>query len=984
MALPLAVALLAFAQIEPSPAPRRLRLFDAMEHARFEESGAPAAGAAAAGKVALAPPRTIVIDLAPGSAVVRPAWLARKVGRDAQWFDDAWQLASLQAEGGVSGGALRIGPGLPEDGSFLSLLVEAKPQMHYVLRGRVRLDGHPAPDESSAREVARLIERSGHPKEARGLDDRWPSQLDEHRATRQREPGGWDRFEIEIPLSHTLCDTLEIRLLHKSGGSDGAATWFDDLELKEEAVDEATAWERIIAPLRPQDRDAAATPWRLRATLPEAGGAKETTKDAVLLPPGRRLSLPLQMPSADSKPQLRFACGMLPECFGMAGDGAFLDVTFTPEDAGGAGGTAPIALATVAIDPKNDAAQRQWLMQEFDLSAVAGRRGTLTFATRDEGDRDPFDGVVLATPRIEPADEPAPGWNVLLIASDTLRADRLSAFGYSRPTTPNLERLAHAGVRFTQARSQAPWTLPSFSSILTSQYPSQHGAGRGGHDEWTPLEPGVTTLAGSLARVGYTTVGITSNHLISPEYRLDQGFESYAVPGDVQWRRLGLESVEIDAPLVVDFVERHRAAPFFLFWHLMDPHLPYTTDSALRAKFTAPDYDGRFGGPTREVPFRVLDPRPGRRWFTHEGPPKPPPLSDADKQFVSDYYDAEVAEIDRAIGLVLDALERTGQWERTIVALIADHGEGLGDHGHYHHGYTLYDDQVHIPLIVRIPGGEQGATRPEPVQAIDLAPTLLSALHVPVPPEFAGVDLLAPRGAAGDGNPTDPPRAVFLEYPSYDSSAQKGVVMGRFKYLHDPWFHTESLFDVVADPAELKDVLADHPDVASQGRALLDAFRWEHLQRGRFHFRLHGKAGQRLRLALSTDDLFDANFAARPAPDERDFSLDFGRQRLVLDTTLTSDRFELVCWCRGDTMRIGATLDGAPLAVGLRLGAANECVALPFSIARGEVPAVAGETLAPPRPGEALFWMEPGAGNATPVVPSPEELEMLRRLGYAH
>ena len=126
----------------------------------------------------------------------------------------------------------------------------------------------------------------------------------------------------------------------------------------------------------------------------------------------------------------------------------------------------------------------------LDLARVAGQHGTLTFATSDPGDADAFDGVVLATPRVEPAHEPAPGWNVLLIASDTLRADRLSAFGYGRPTTPRLEQLAHDGIRFMQARSQAPWTLPSFSSILTSLYPSQHGAGRGGHDEWTPLEPG--------------------------------------------------------------------------------------------------------------------------------------------------------------------------------------------------------------------------------------------------------------------------------------------------------------------------------------------------------------------------------------------------------------------------------------------------------------------------------------------------------------
>ncbi len=939
-------------------APRRIRLFDRL----IDESPAIAPAAEPSTATSLA------LGFEPDFA--RPAWLARRIGRDARFEAGAWSLATLTAESGVTGGALRLGPNLQEDGSFLSFLLDAKPLTRYVLRGRVRLVGHPAPDEASSREVARLLEHLGTFADPSRFARFAPTLIETHRATRQRDPGDWDRFEIEIPLTNASTGKLEIRLLHRSGGSTEASTWFDDLVLSEQPLADADVLADMVAGLRATDRDAASTPWRLRVTLPDDGGVKETTRDAALLLPGRRLEFELALPEVAAAPQLRFSYAMLPGCFAIPGDGARIDALFTPSD-----GPA-IALGSFQFDPKNDPTERCWLHARVDLTPMAGRRGKLAFVCSDVGEPDRLDAVVVANPRIEPREEAPAGMNVLVIASDTLRADRLSAFGYDRPTTPNLEALASHAILFMQARSQAPWTLPSFSSILTSQYPSEHGAGRGGHDEWTPLAPGVTTLAGTLARAGYETVGITANHLISPDYGLDQGFESYAVPGEVEWQRLGLESVELDAPLVVQFLEQHRTTPFFLFWHLMDPHLPYTTDAALRREFTAADYDGRFKGRDREVPFEVLDPRPGRRWFTHEGPPKPPPLTVADQQFVSDYYDAEVAQIDRAIGTVIDTLKRAGLWERTIVALVADHGEGLGDHGHYHHGYTLFDDQVHIPLLVRVPGMHEGSSREEPVQSIDLAPTLLAAVGLPQPESFAGCDLLAQRGRGE--------RPVFLEYPSYDSSAEKGLLQGRFKYLHDPWFHTEALYDVVADPGEKRDVKADHPDVVARSREQLDAFRWEHLQRGRFHLRVHGKPGAKLRVALATDDLFDANFAARPAPSERDFTLDLDRRHLVLETTLTSERFELVCWCRGSELTLDVTLDGAALEHGVRLGSTLESQPSPLRLPLAAIPALAGATLEPPKRGEALFWLEPGGGNAAPVVPSPAELELLRKLGYAH
>ncbi len=542
-------------------------------------------------------------------------------------------------------------------------------------------------------------------------------------------------------------------------------------------------------------------------------------------------------------------------------------------------------------------------------------------------------GALLATPRVEPLEE-SDRLNVLLIGVDTLRPDRTSAFGYARDTTPHLAALADEGTRFTQARSQAPWTLPSFSSILTSLYPSRHGAGRGGHDQWTGIDPTTLALSEVLAEHGYETQAMIANLLIGPKYGLDQGFEGFRS----HW---GGEAVLDDAAWVADWVAGHERTPWFFFWHIMETHLPYESAPEVRDRFVDPNYEGRYDpDASPAVPFRTLDPRPGRRWFVHEGPPPPPDLSDADRQFVHDSYDAELAEMDAALGEVFERLKRSGQWERTVVAVVADHGEGLGDHDHYHHGYTLFDDQVRIPMLVRVPGQEPGSVD-RPVAGIDLAPTVLGRLGIDVPEVFQGVDRLAADA------PTDDP--YVIEYPSYDSSAQKALVSGRFKYLHDPWFGTEALYDLESDPAERTDIAALNPDVVATARATLDAFRLRELDRGRYHLVIPGGS-----LSITTDGLFDANFITQPAIDRSAWELDLDRQEL---TIASEGPLELAFWLRGETMTW--TLDGEAHEVDL--GAVTESEGQPE--------------------GHPL-WLEAGAAPAEPVVLDEDALEMLRTLGY--
>jgi len=927
------------AERQAADAPVRVRLFDHMAEAtlaRPEAQGAPVA------------PRSWSYDF----STERPeqVWFARLDGRD---LDFASADAAVDEDGGVAGGALRLGPGVAEDMSRAVLLFPARGRARWVVRARVQLASHPDADAPSSREALRIVE---HRDEV--TDPTLPRlrRRTLERVSRRVDPSGWDRVELEV-ITSAEARCVELQLLHRTGGSAEAITRFDDLSVEEVPLDEAQILADLARRYRPRDGQEASTPWRLRVDL------QGEARDAVLVPAGGALSIPLSVPAAATSPRLRFHLGALPEAARERGDGSRLEVLF--EDGSGA-----VSLGTQELDPKNDRSARGWRAVGLDLTPVAGREGRLEFRVTDvDTEPDELDALLLASPRVEPAAAGvvAPAWNVLVIGVDTLRADHLSAFGYPRNTSPALAALADEGVRFSGTRSQAPWTLPSFATIFTSLYPSAHGAGRGGHDEWEAIDPTTLALAEVLARNGYETQGLVANLLISPSYGLDQGFDAYR-------SSMNMESAQHDAARVVDFVNEHGATPWFYFWHIMDAHLPYDVPKATREQFVDPAYSGRFAGSRPIVPFQVLDPRPGRRWYTHEGPPPLPELTDDDARYVVDMYDAEIAELDDAIGRVLAAVRASGQWERTVIALVADHGEGLADHGHYHHGYTLFDDQIHIPMIVRVPGAHVGRVIERPVGAIDLAPTLLGALGLPIPESFRGVDRLALDA------PTDD--AFFVEYPTYDSSAQKAWIRGPFKYLHDPLFHTEALYNFVVDPRETTDVLAAHPDIVREARAALDAFRSEHIDRGRFHLRVTGSAGQRLVVTVRSNDLFDANFVTHPRVDEHHLAMDLDRSHLTLDTTLTDGRQELIFWCRGDSLKFEATLDGAPLA-GLDFREGRAPARLPAQLARRDIEEREGDAGRWPRERRATLWLEAGAGDVQSVVNTPEEIERLRALGYA-
>jgi arylsulfatase A-like enzyme len=320
--------------------------------------------------------------------------------------------------------------------------------------------------------------------------------------------------------------------------------------------------------------------------------------------------------------------------------------------------------------------------------------------------------------------------NILLVGVDTLRADRLGPWGRRPSLTPSIDRLAEESDVWTEAFSTFNATNPSFVSIMTGLYGKNHGV----YDLHTRLPAAFTTLAARLAGAGYQTMAIiAARHLGDHNSGLGQGFAEVTRADEHFAAELGVDQT-------LDWVAAHctRPRPFFVWLHLFDPHTPHTPPDPYADGLRPAGPMGL--GPVRAwVPFRA----PGPRAFDE-------PVLGGNR----DLYDGEVAYVDRQVGRLLDGIASRGLLDNTLVALVADHGENLGEHGLLYRHVGLFDTTTHVPLLVRWPGPPRPGRRYDGlVQTIDLFPTLLAAAGLPVPPQD-GIDLrrLSPvsRTAAAD------------------------------------------------------------------------------------------------------------------------------------------------------------------------------------------------------------------------------------------
>lgn len=361
---------------------------------------------------------------------------------------------------------------------------------------------------------------------------------------------------------------------------------------------------------------------------------------------------------------------------------------------------------------------------------------------------------------------PATPMNVVLITLDTLRADHVGAYGATMVETPHLDRLASQGVVFEQAMTTAPLTLPAHSSIMTGQFPPVHGVRDNGGFF---LGPEQVTMAEILSDRGYETGATVGAFVLDSKWGLDQGFGTYQDDFDLSGvKAMSLASVKRPGNEVVDlalaWMEGVSDQQFFAWLHLYDPHAPYESPEPYRSRYRGHPYRGA------------------------------------------------IAFTDAQVGRVFDFLDAHNLADNTIVIVVSDHGEGLGEHGEETHGFFVYETAMRVPLIVRAPArGIQPRRVSQPVRTVDILPTVLDLLGTSPPVPIEGVSLVPLMSGATREIPLDGYGEAMYPLHHYGWSELTTLRSDRYKLIDAP---RPELYDLQNDPNELVNLFDDRRTVA--------------------------------------------------------------------------------------------------------------------------------------------------------------------------
>lgn len=370
-----------------------------------------------------------------------------------------------------------------------------------------------------------------------------------------------------------------------------------------------------------------------------------------------------------------------------------------------------------------------------------------------------------------------PAWNVVLITIDTLRADHLGCYGYTKIKTPNIDELAADGTRFERAFAVVPVTLPSHSAMLTGTYPMLSGMHDFSVNRLSPTQP---TMAFAMKRAGYATGAVIASAVLDSRFGLNQGFDFYYDHFDFsRLNEANMDEMErpgnVVADIALDWLGKNAQKKFFLWMHLYDPHFPYTPPEPFKHEYAAQPYDG------------------------------------------------EIAFADEQVGRVVRYLKEKGIYQNTVIVLAGDHGESLGEHGEKTHGFFIYNATMHVPLIIRVPGSTGGRMVADPVSLVDLMPTVLAAVGVETPAKAQGKSLLA-RVRGGDGEAGERDRSVygetFLPRIHFNWSELRSSENAKYHFIDAP---KPELYDLAKDPGELHNLVGEKKAVAEEMRAKLAA-----------------------------------------------------------------------------------------------------------------------------------------------------------------
>ncbi len=387
--------------------------------------------------------------------------------------------------------------------------------------------------------------------------------------------------------------------------------------------------------------------------------------------------------------------------------------------------------------------------------------------------------------------------NLLLVSIDTLRADKLEAYGHARPTSPAIAAFAAEGLVVETVLSTSPWTLPAHASLLTGLYPTRHGVRSMLHALPGAVEP----LAERLAAAGFHTGAIVNSRYLANRYGWNRGFDTFEhVP----------ETVDRIAPTEVHgkalaWLDAASERPFFLFLHYYDVHSDYRSLPRYQRELVR-----RYWGPVNGSTRQLLSHQRGEVDFDEQG-----------QRNLVDRYVAGIRQMDDGLAALFAKLEELGLAENTLVVLTSDHGEEFLEHGGVLHGMTLHEEVVRVPLILRGPGVPVGQRLGGLASLVDVVPTVLSLLGLPVPAGFDGVDLSAYFAA---GLPAE--RSVFSEADRKNkrNGPLQAIRRGDWKLVLDSNSGELELYDLATDPEERSDVSERRPEVVRGLRAELEIY----------------------------------------------------------------------------------------------------------------------------------------------------------------
>lgn len=384
--------------------------------------------------------------------------------------------------------------------------------------------------------------------------------------------------------------------------------------------------------------------------------------------------------------------------------------------------------------------------------------------------------------------------NVIVYLVDTLRADRLTPYNRkTRVQTPGMSRFMETAAVLTNARSQENWTKPSVATLLSSLLPWEHNT----FNDASVLPSSVQVLPELLQGQGFFTGGFIANGYVSDKFGFKRGFSTYH-----NYIREGRRSVaQSVASDVLDWLDaRPKDKPFFLYVHTIDPHVPYQPPRDFLELYDAKSYDGPINFQKNSALLEAI--KLGRL-----------PVTMRDRERLLSLYDASISYHDVYFNVIMNALEQRGLDDDTMVIVTADHGEEFWDHGSVGHGHSLFDELLHVPLLMRVPGVTHAGDRMRTsVGLVDVAPTILQALGIDPPETMTGRSFLPELM----GHVADAPRATISGF----MQGQRALAVGRYKLVQHEYTQS-ALYDTRADPQESRDVSRERPITLAYVRGML-------------------------------------------------------------------------------------------------------------------------------------------------------------------